>query len=235
MDRLVRWLFGGFNGGAVIGTCVGLPLGLSILFVDVNAIRAPFYEAIAAAIPVLLLSVVLLIRGEGSAVDQLEEPRRERRAEAERILGEVQHQAVGVKEIQGWTTGEGAEAERTERLLERLRGSEGRLQLLIDRFAIRASLMPILGLLYISFGVGALGEAAALAALGTGHSNMATYLFTVLGVGFLLVFMVILERNAITRASSYRRIEDELEKEFASQKEMEDAETLIGQQRAVRA
>jgi hypothetical protein len=35
--------------------------------------------------------------------------------------------------------------------------------------------------------------------------------------------MVILERNPIARASGYRRIEDELEKEFAAQKERQAA------------
>lgn len=223
MDGWVRWLFGGINGGGVIGACIGIPIGASLWIVDVDAIRPAFYEAIAAAIPVLLLAVLLLVRGEGKAMDQLEEPRRGRRIETETILDEIHRQTVEVSEIRERSPSESSERERAERLLERLHESESRLHRLLDRFAKRASVMPVLFILYVCFAVGAAGEIAALAALGSGASTMATYLLTVLGVGGLLVLMVIMERNAITRASEYRRIEDELENEFAAQKERQAA------------
>jgi hypothetical protein len=204
MGEWLKGLFGGISSGGVIGICVGIPLGVSIAVIDVNAIRPAFYEAIAAAIPVLLLAVVLLIRGEGNAMDQLEEPRRQRRVEVENILSEVQKEA---SEIEG---GKG-----------RLEDAEKRLRRLLDRLNVLDPMTPVLVLLCMSFAVGTLGEIAALAALGSGNSNMVTYLSTGLGVLGLLLLLVILERNAITRASDYRRIEEEIKKEFAAQKQRE--------------
>jgi hypothetical protein len=207
----LKGLFEGITSGGVIGIFVGIPLGVSIAFVDVNAIHPAFYEAIAAAIPVLLLAVVLLIRGEGNAIDQLEEPRRQRRVEVEDILKEVQREAVGV---------EGGEAKSAEDTKTQM---EDRLRQLLDRLDVEEPLTPILVLLYISFAVGTLGEVAALVALGSGSSNMATYLSTGLGVLGLLLLLVMLERNAITRASDSRRTEKMIEAEFAAQKRREGA------------
>lgn len=224
MGKWLKRLFGNITSGGIIGICVGLPLGISVTVVDVNAIRPAFYEAVAAAIPVLLLAVVLLIRGEGNAMDQLEAPRRQRRVEAESILSAVQKETAEVEDIRGRTGGEdGTEAERIGRLLGRLQDAEGRLRRLLDGFNAQGSMAPVLVLLYMSFAVGTVGEVAALAALGSGDSNMATYLSTGLGVLGLLLLLVILERNAITRASSYRRIEDEFEEESAAQKQRKAA------------
>lgn len=168
----------------IVCACVlaaGITLGAAGQSVDAAVIRPAFYSAIAAAVPVVLLAVVVHIRSAGGALVAVES---DRAADMKSLSSILDQLAVLRSEV----VGEDPEVGRVDDLAAR---SEHLLAEL-GRPAVSAGVPKLRLVVAFVFIIAAVSEGACLIALGSGRSTALTFYlaaYSLLGQFLLLAFL----------------------------------------------